>query len=193
MSAEVRSATVDEMPRVISVIVAAFLKDPVARFAWPSPHDYLQAMPSATRAFAGACFEHGTAHVTADLRGAALWLPPGAQPDGEAVEKIFRDTADPDHLDDVLAAFTKMAEAHPHEPHWYLAQVGIDPNSQGQGLGAALLRHALARCDRDKALAYLETGNPRNIPLYQHFGFEVIGEIRVGSAPTMTPMLRRPR
>jgi ribosomal protein S18 acetylase RimI-like enzyme len=189
----IRSATPDDMPRVISVIVAAFLTDPPARYAWSTPHDYLQAMPRATREFAGACFDHGTAYCTADFRGAALWLPPGVQPDGEAVEKVFRATANAEHLDDLLATFAKMAEWHPKEPHWYLAQIGVDPGSQGQGLGAALMRHALARCDREKALAYLETGNPRNIPLYRHFGFEVIGEIRVGSAPAMTPMLRRPR
>jgi ribosomal protein S18 acetylase RimI-like enzyme len=180
------------MPRVISVIVAAFLTDPPARFAWTTPHDYLQAMPLATREFVGECFEHGSAYVSADFRGAALWLPPGVQPNGEALEKIFRDTASPEHLDDLLAAFEKMDQAHPKEPHWYLAQIGVDPGSQGQGLGAALMRHALARCDREKSLAYLETGNPRNIPLYQHFGFGVIGEIQSGSAPTMTSMLRRP-
>ena len=35
--------------------------------------------------------------------GAALWLPPGVHPDGEALEKVFRDTAKPEHLDDLLA------------------------------------------------------------------------------------------
>jgi ribosomal protein S18 acetylase RimI-like enzyme len=191
-SPEIRSATPDEMPRVISVIVAAFLTDPPARFAWSAPHDYLCAMPLATREFVGECFRHGTAYVSSDFRGAALWLPPGVQPDGESLGKIFRDTANPQHLEDLLSAFEKMDRSHPTEPHWYLAQIGVDPCSQGQGLGAALMRHALARCDPEKSLAYLETGNPRNIPLYRHFGFEVIGEIRAGLAPAMTPMLRRP-
>ena len=55
------------------------------------------------------------------------------------------------------------------------------------------MRHAVARCDREGALAYLESSNPRNISLYLRHGFEVIGEIRVGAAPLVTPMLRRPR
>jgi hypothetical protein len=57
---EVRGATPDEMPRAIAAIVAAFLTDPIARFAWPSPHDHLRAMPLATREFASDSFDYGT-------------------------------------------------------------------------------------------------------------------------------------
>src|SRR5262249_11729353 len=107
-STEVRSATRAEMPQAVSTIVAAFITDPVARFAWPSPHDYLQAGPLAVREFAGGSFEHGTALVSADFCGAALWLPPGAHPDGEALERVFRDTTPRAHLADLLATFEKM-------------------------------------------------------------------------------------
>ena len=107
-SKEIRSATPDEMPQAVATIVAAFVADPPARFAWPAAHDYLQTMPVATRAFAGSCIEHGTAYVTSDLRGAALWLPPGAKADSAALERVFRDTVKREHLDDLLATFEKM-------------------------------------------------------------------------------------
>jgi len=68
----------------------------------------------------------------------------------------------------------------------------VEPRSQARGLGADLMRHAVARCDEDGTLAYLESSNPRNISLYRRFGFEVIGEIRVGAAPLLTPMVRLP-
>jgi GNAT superfamily N-acetyltransferase len=192
-STEIRSATPDEMPHAVAAIVAAFLIDPAARFAWPAARDYLKAMPLAIHEFAGACFEHGTAYISADFCGTALWLPPGTQPNGEALEKVFRDTAKPEHLDDLLATFEKMDQSHPKEAHWYLPMIGVDPKAQGKGLGAELLRYAIARCDRDRALAYLETANPRNIPLYERFGFEVMAQFQMGAAPRMTPMLRRPR
>ena len=190
---EIRSATSDEMPRAIAAIVAAFITDPTARFAWQSPHDYLLTMPLATREFAGSCFKHDTAYVSADFSGAALWLPPGVEPNGEALEKMFRDTVKREHLDDLLATFEKMGQSHPREPHWYLPQIGVDPNAQGKGIGAALMRHALGRCDQEQALAYLEASKPQNIPFYQRHGFEVIGEIQIGAAPLVTPMVRRPR
>jgi len=192
-SIEIRSATSDEISRAVAAIVAAFLTDPPARFAWPSVHDYLLAMPVATGEFAGSSFQHGTAYVSVDFCGAALWLPPGVAPNGQALEKVFRDTAKPEHMDDLLATFEKMEKSHPREAHWYLPQIGVEPNAQGKGIGAALMRHALARCDEERSLAYLEASKTQNIPFYQHHGFEVIGQIQVGSAPLVTPMLRKPR
>ncbi len=192
-SIDIRSARPDEMPQAVASILAAFITDPVARFAWPSPHDYLRSMPWATREFGGGSFEHGTAYVSADFCGAALWLPPGVHPDDEALKKVFRDTAKPEHLDDLLETFEKMDQSHPEEPHWYLPLIGVEPNSQGNGLGGALMRYALARCDQERALAHLESSNPRNVSLYERHGFEIVGEIQVGACPPVTPMLRRPR
>ena len=86
-----------------------------------------------------------------------------------------------------------MDRFHPTEPHWYLAIIGVEGAKQGRGLGAQLMEPALARCDEQGLIAYLESSNPANISLYQRHGFEVIGEIRVGDAPVVTPMLRPSR
>jgi len=43
------------------------------------------------------------------------------------------------------------------DPHWYLFLLGIDPASQGQGLGGRLLEHVLARADAAHLPCYLET------------------------------------
>lgn len=89
--------------------------------------------------------------------------------------------------------FEQMAAYHPTGPHWYLPLIATDPAHQGEGLGEALMVHALERCDRDRVPAYLESSNPRNIPFYQRHGFEILGEIQVGSSPTLVPMLRPAR
>jgi ribosomal protein S18 acetylase RimI-like enzyme len=86
-----------------------------------------------------------------------------------------------------------MARYHPDGPHWYLPMIGVDPARQGRGYGAALMRHATQIFDRDGAVAYLESSNARNIPLYQRHGFEVLGTVQVGSSPEIVPMLRMPR
>ena len=190
---DVRTARPDEEPQVAATIVAAFIADPFARFVWPEPHRYLRAVPPFLRAFAGRSFERGSAYVSGDFCGAALWLPPGVHPDGDAVEQVIRDTAQPEHLDDVLSTFEKMDQSHPQEPHWYLTVIGVDANAQGSGLGEALMRHVVTRCDEEQALAYLESTAPRGISLYERHGFEVIGEIQVGAFPVVTPMLRKPR
>jgi ribosomal protein S18 acetylase RimI-like enzyme len=89
--------------------------------------------------------------------------------------------------------FAQMETYHPSEPCWYLPLIGVDPTCQGRGYGSALLRYALEQCDRDGMPAYLESSNPRNIPLYQRHGFEIIGAIQAGTSPTVVPMLRRRR
>ena len=83
-----------------------------------------------------------------------------------------------------------MAGHHPSEPHWYLPFIGVDPAAQGQGHGTALLRASLQAVDRTGLPAYLESTNPRNIPLYESFGFRVTGEIQAGDSPPMHPMWR---
>jgi hypothetical protein len=55
------------------------------------------------------------------------------------------------------------------------------------------MKHATDICDRDGALAYLESSNLRNVPLYERHGFEVLGTIQAGQSPTIVPMLRKPR
>jgi hypothetical protein len=53
--------------------------------------------------------------------------------------------------------------------------------------------HATEICDRDGVLAYLESSNLRNVPLYERHGFEAMGTIQAGGSPTIVPMLRKPR
>jgi ribosomal protein S18 acetylase RimI-like enzyme len=89
--------------------------------------------------------------------------------------------------------FEQMGSFHPAEPHWYLPMIGVDVPFQNRGYGSALLRHALAVCDRDGVPAYLESSNPRNVPLYQRHGFELMGVIQAGSSPKLFPMVRKPR
>ena len=86
-----------------------------------------------------------------------------------------------------------MGDYHPHEPHWYLAMIGVDPGKQGGGLGGKMLAHTLAECDRDGLPAYLESSNPLNVPLYRRYVFEPLGTIDIGGRPIMTPMLRPPQ
>ena len=47
---------------------------------------------------------------------------------------------------------------------WYLHHVGVDPDHQGGGIGSALVKSGLARAAEDGIPAYLEAGNPRNVP-----------------------------
>jgi ribosomal protein S18 acetylase RimI-like enzyme len=189
----VSAAKAQDQERVVSAIVLAFAGDPVARWSWPEPHVYLRYFAEFTNAFGGKAFDHGTAHSVAEFSGAALWLPPGVQPHEGVLVGLMKRSIDAKRLQVVFTILEKMGSYHPMEPHWYLPLIGVEPAKQGHGYGSALLRHALERIDREGRIAYLESTNPANIPLYQRHGFEVIGTIQVDEAPPLFPMIRRPR
>lgn len=193
LTTAVRAASEREQQAVIDVITLAFSSDPMARWAYPEPATYLAAMPETIRAFGGNGFAHGAAHLVEDGRAAAMWLPPGVEPDHERMTALSEQHVAADRLGEMGRIFELMAEYHPKEPCWFLPLIGVDPAAQGRGYGSALLRYALERCDRDGVPAYLESSNPRNIPLYERHGFERLGAIQAGSSPTLVPMLRRPR
>lgn len=179
--------------RAIATLVLAFSTDPAARWAFPDAYDYLTHFPELARTLGGKAFARGTGFQVGSFAGAALWLPPDTHPDEEALGAVVEKSVAPERQAEMFAVFERMASYHPRESHWFLPLIGVDPRCQGQGYGSTLLRHALAQCDRDHALAYLESSNPANIPLYERHGFVALGTIQVGSSPTIVPMLRAAR
>ena len=65
--------------------------------------------------------------------------------------------------------------------HHHLNMIGVSRSRQGEGLARALLAsvHALTAADPDSAGTSLSTEHPPNVPLYQHFGYRVVGHARV--------------
>lgn len=82
------------------------------------------------------------------------------------------------------AKFNAIWHAHdPKQPHWHLGPLGISPNRQGQGIGSCLLKYFCEHLDRLRAPAYLETGKPENVRLYERFGFTVTATAQFRGVP----------
>jgi ribosomal protein S18 acetylase RimI-like enzyme len=192
-SPAIKTASGADADRAIAVLVLAFSADPATRWAFPDPAQYLTYFPRFVRVFGGQAFDLGTADCAEDYAAAALWLPPDVHVDEEAIGEVVQQAVAPERLGEMVAVLGQMGRYHPTAPHWYLPLIGVDPTHQGQGYGSALLQHAHARCDRDGKLAYLESSNPANLPLYERYGFEVLDTIQAGASPTLWPMLRKPR
>ena len=80
----------------------------------------------------------------------------------------------------ILRGLAAMEANHPVEPDYYLPVVDLEPEWQGRGLGAALMRPVLDRCDAEKVPTYLEATSPRNRALDERHGFEVTAEFSLG-------------
>jgi ribosomal protein S18 acetylase RimI-like enzyme len=95
-------------------------------------------------------------------------------------------------LPHALGMITSLERHHPRADHYYLPYIGVAPTAQGHGLGTALLRPILDRCDRDGVPAYLEASNPRCARLYERLGFPTTATIRPLRAPPIQLMWREP-
>ena len=83
------------------------------------------------------------------------------------------------------ARFSSVWAKHdPKEHHWHLDPIGVLPARQGEGIGSMLLEYFCKRVDMVGAAAYLETGKPENVRLYERFGFSVTGTAPVLGVPT---------
>jgi GNAT superfamily N-acetyltransferase len=67
------------------------------------------------------------------------------------------------------------------QPHYHLGMLGVQRSHTGQGLARRLLDalHERSHHDPESRGVTLNTEDPGNIPLYQHFGYRVIGQERV--------------
>jgi GNAT superfamily N-acetyltransferase len=180
----------DGRERADATLRLAFGTDPVMRWFWPDSDVYSASFPRFIDAIAGSAYAASTAWWADRGAAVALWLGPGAAPDDEALTQVMVESVDPSLLEDLIAFGDLVGAHHPAEPHWYLPVTGVDPFVQGRGLGSTLLAHALRSCDREHLPAYLEASTLRSRRLYERHGFEAVGEIQVGSSPTVFSMLR---
>src|SRR5919202_2382413 len=111
--ARITTASPAEAEPAIGVLTLAFSTDPANRWAWPGPRQYLESFPAFVRAFAGRAFELGSAHCIDGYAGAALWLPPGVQPDEEALAALMERTVAEDRRAELFAILEQMGRYHP--------------------------------------------------------------------------------
>jgi GNAT superfamily N-acetyltransferase len=83
----------------------------------------------------------------------------------------------------------------PDEPVWYLQALGVHPNAQRQGVGAALLAAGLEVVDANRPACHLHTSDHTNVVYYRRWGFELtqLGFHAGPGGPTYYGMTRAAR
>ena len=125
-----------------------------------------------------------------NFHGAALWLPPAQESDEERFIQEVEANVLPERHETLFRILDEMEGYHPHDDCWYLPLIAVDPVYQNQGIGSQLMKYALNKVDSDALPAYLESSNPKNISLYERYGFEIMGRIQIADAPPIHPMIR---
>ncbi len=190
----VKQASSSDVPAIAEILADAFQDDRV--FAWCIPDEGRRSatLPAFFELFAGAIAQSGEPYLATG--GAALWVPPGRPAVPSEREQEFGTAMEAIMAEDAERTFRIMAvldENHPKEHHYYLPFLGVRRTDQGQGIGSALLRAVLRRCDAQGIPAYLEATSEANRRLYERHGFVAKDELSVGGCPPLYPMWREPR
>lgn len=189
-----------DLDNVATAFADAFRDDPV--FAWLIPPGTARRDDKLRTFFASMARSYlrrdKHVYVVGDGQAAAMWSAPGAWT--LPFSEMLRETPS------ALKAFggntfravrtqLQVESKHPKDPtHWYLGYLGTRSDSQGQGIGSAMLREVLEPADAAGVPAYLESSNERNLTLYRRHGFEVVEEVRaLGAGPTIWRMWRDAR
>jgi GNAT superfamily N-acetyltransferase len=195
----VRNSEKADRNALVPAMARAFDDDPIANWACKQDgkrQERIQRFMAV--ALDKLTFPFGETYTTSDIQGGAFWTPPGKWKLGMVQQLgLLPDMircAGLSRIPKIMSGLTGIEKKHPHEPHYYLLALGVEPEMQGRSIGTQLMRPILERCDRDGVPAYLESSKEINVPLYERNGFKVTEEYVVsGGGPKIWLMWRDPR
>jgi GNAT superfamily N-acetyltransferase len=192
ITSQLRIGVFNDIRRLASMLADAFYDDPIFGWLMPDERTRLERL----RHFYAIELRHvgltrGRTWTSNGLTGAAISAPPGAWRLPPRV-MLAQSALFGVHLVRAARLLPAVERHHLRGPHYYFAHIGVAPHAQGKGLGSALMRPTLDRCDREALPAYLEASSERSAALYERFGFRLTRELRVAGSPPLRLMLRRP-
>lgn len=90
----------------------------------------------------------------------------------------------------MLDAFERVREEAIGAPHWFLALLGVDPVTQGRGVGTALLQVGHDAADREGRPCFLETFTEQNVAYYRRRGYGLTGSTTIADGVPIHAMTR---
>jgi GNAT superfamily N-acetyltransferase len=175
---------------VVELFAAAFEHDPlfeyICRNAAPR---YSRRLRCVLRCFGGVTLAAGSSRIGIVREDQLLCVAEVQSPGATGGALLARAwmlrllaTAGPRAALRAREFFRAASAARPEAPHCDLRAIAVLPSAQGQGLAGELLRAVHEWSERHPSATgvALDTENAANLPLYEHFGYRVIGTFRVG-------------
>jgi ribosomal protein S18 acetylase RimI-like enzyme len=186
--------TEKDVPAATALLTRAFDHDPFNRHLLPDDDHRQRFYRALTGPAVAQAIPYGHVFAVADegtLMGLAIWGPPNVTlPSGPPLRRLPTMRHDLAPVVDAIPGLARLSLGSPRqvarwtrakkaaaatarrEPRWHLAALATDPAHQGRGVAGRLLRHMLERADTDRLGVWLETTDPRNVALYEHYGFK---------------------
>jgi len=127
------------------------------------------------------CFNYGDVYLSDNNKACALVLYPDQKKTTfksilEDVKLLFNCVG----LGNIGKAMKREAaikQIQPDTPMYYLWFIGVEPDSQGTGIGTQLMNDVIEDSEAKSRPIFLETSTQRNLPWYKKFGFDVYGDL----------------
>ncbi|PSB45790.1 GNAT family N-acetyltransferase [Cyanosarcina cf. burmensis CCALA 770] len=184
MNMEVTRLQHSQIESASEVLAHAFNHDPTFRYFTKEEE---QKRMKAIKCYAKAKLRYSLLYnqiytTTNDLKGIAIWIPPGKFPLNDIRLLSLGLYALPFHLRlsrlaELPSLLSTIEQYHKQDlpaPHWYLSMLGVSPTYQRQGVGSLLLQPIIKQADNEGLPCYLETSTEGGVRLYQRHGFEIV-------------------
>jgi len=200
MANEYRQLTLLDVEQAAQVIAQSFVDDPLTSYMLPFRRTRVKTLLKFFRVYGEINIKNQRGYgVGEPLQGAAYWKFPNQDDLSVSVKSLgkflpllftmypigyFRAKA-------VLTQLDTLHKKYADELHFYLDNLGVLVSARGKGLSSKLIRPFLEMADSQKVIAYTDTVAKSNVPLYQHFGFELVEESLIAGTGITTYALRR--
>jgi GNAT superfamily N-acetyltransferase len=173
----------------IAVYSTAFFNDPLFVRMFPKKSTRKNSLKTFFRATVKYAIGRDECYgISSPIEGVAIWEPPGKRPisiwaflTSGYLKLLF--TSLVFSAIKFIGIFFETNRMHnkygPPKHNYYLSLLAVHPDSQGEGLAGKLLRPVLKKADKMHVGTYLETTNPQNVPVYEHFGFQVMEKLPI--------------
>jgi ribosomal protein S18 acetylase RimI-like enzyme len=192
---EVRTATPDDLETIVDTAARSLDAESMLRWSF-GEEGFEERIRRHFAHYDGENVRHGWIRIAEGGAGIAVWIPPDAREEHEAIGPAPPGAEAEilgDHAERWAAFWGWIGQHEPSEPLLYLSHIGVAPERQGEGLGSALMRDGLAAEDHQGVPAWLETSREDNAAYYERFGFRTVAdEDAPGGGPHIWFMRRDP-
>ena len=187
----IRKLDPSQLEAASNALIMGFSSDPFQRWLMPDPTIYYKNFKKWTHNTCLQSFSAQGVYGDENNYGTAAWFPPRFDIDLTHISETYKDIPK-DRIEEAFKIFEEIGESRVYDA-WYLEYLAVDPSKQGSGLGSLILKESLKVIDELGEAAYLESSNPKNMSLYERFGFRFLKKIQVGSSPELNTMFRQPK
>ncbi len=197
-----------DIEKAVAVLTRAFHEDPLIRLIYPDSEERKRYTPILWKFLTKDGLKYGEVYSpTKKIEGVAKWLPPGKEHMGiwrtiksgglkmgvALTRQNDKRKLSPRRIEEITNKITQIHKELMKEPHWYLANIGVDTEFQGKGYGSKLIKPMLERIEKTGYPVFLETNFEGNVGLYEHLGFDLIDETKIPETEIVNwAMIKKP-